>query len=224
MELKKCANCSSQISCENLKQTLKVVKYHVDKNCADDTLLEYHQVLNSLRNNGWYYPHNTKACLFPNREVQIEELTNRLSESQTPSFKKVINSAPMIVREEQDIGSATENMLKSRSDCCLVIDQHDTLVGILTARDALRYFIQDQIQSSVEETSVSAVMSSPVEFLRLENIQEGLFSGFSTLGIKHFPIIRGNEKPKLSNIVGVITTRSLGTFMLTQFMQRKGKP
>lgn len=137
-----------------------------------------------------------------------------------PTGKSVI-----FVDLEESIAATVRAMIKQDVSSVLVTGAHSEVLGIVTERDLVRKVTLLEAPSKLER-SVSTIMSLPVEFVRLENLDDDLAQIHLKRKFRHFPVLVGSE-PVKANVVGMLTATDVVRQFATSFMKPptdKGRP
>ena len=129
----------------------------------------------------------------------------------------VITHSVIVAHQDEPMEAVIQRMIEERVSSILVKDDQDNIVGIITERDIVRKFTLISKQDKLK-AKVITVMTRPVSFVRLDHLDKDISQLHTKLGIRHFPILEGNEA-HLDQLVGMLTS----TDMFRIWLQSKNK-
>lgn len=111
---------------------------------------------------------------------------------------------PVVVQEKDTIESAILKMQEKISGCLLVVNENNSLVGIVTERDFMRLYIGTDLSSStlIEEIMVRDVFTIEPS-LRVTDV----LNLFGTKPFRHLPVCHNGS------ILGLLSVRVLIDFI-----------
>lgn len=124
----------------------------------------------------------------------------------------MIQTNVAFIHHDASMDEAVKKMVSNQISSLLVYDNEDRAVGILTERDVVRKFTLLILQDKMSRT-VSTVMTRPLVCASASNFEVDIPRLHAELGIRHFPIVRGDfvarGAPLVSDIVGLVSTTDL---------------
>lgn len=119
----------------------------------------------------------------------------------------IINRSLVMVDSQELILKAVEKMIENNVSCVLVIDEHETVVGIVTERDIVRKFTLLDMADKLER-NVSTIMSRPVTFVSEKNLVEDIKRLYFEKKVRHFPVTSGkggSGEENAKKVVGIVS-------------------
>lgn len=109
---------------------------------------------------------------------------------------------------------SSENLIHSFNVSCVLVEENEQLVGLLTERDFVRFAVQ---QLDFKTVKVREVMTTNLITVTESDCQElfNILSLFRQYSIRHLPIINQENKP-----IGVITTENIRQFLRPVYLLR----
>jgi len=139
----------------------------------------------------------------------------------------LIQTNVAFIHHDATMDDAVKKMVTLQISSLLVYDHEDRVVGILTERDVVRKFTPLILQDKMSRT-VSTVMTRPLVCASAGNFNKEIPRLHAELGIRHFPIVRGDlvtrSAPLVSDIVGLVSTTDLAREYLHGLATRQQEP
>ncbi len=112
------------------------------------------------------------------------------------TVKNVMSKKVYTIRGNSTIKDAADEMKKHNVGSLLVVDEEDTILGIITERDIVKAYADKRIDSKIEDYMTKEVkgVSEDTSVINALNIM--VENGF-----RHLPIV--NEKGRVSGIVSI---------------------
>ena len=107
---------------------------------------------------------------------------------------------------------AIEVMAEKQVGALTVVDDQDSLVGIIAERDYTRKLIL--ADKSAHDTSVADIMTKEVITVTAETTSDKCMSIMSQKHIRHLPVMDGDK------LVGMVTVHDLVRFIVSQQLMR----
>ena len=133
----------------------------------------------------------------------------------------VITHSVIVAHQDEPMDTVVQKMIDERVSSILVKDDHENIVGIITERDIVRKFTLISKRDKLK-AKVITVMTRPVSFVRLDFLDKDISQLHNKLGIRHFPILEGNEA-RLDKLVGMLTSTDMFRIWLQSKSKRKPK-
>ncbi len=141
------------------------------------------------------------------REAErLETLGLRLPLRALPTLQPAIGLAPSATVRE-----AIDTMKRARLSCVLVVD-HDQLVGVFTERDVLTKVAAQEID--VDHTPVRACMTPNPEWLELDDELVYALHRMSVDGYRHIPLVDAQGRP-----TALVSMRAIVEYLVVLFPQ-----
>ena len=142
-------------------------------------------------------------------------------------IQQLIQTNVAFIHHDATMDDAVKKMVAHQISSLLVYDHEDRVVGILTERDVVRKFTLLILQDKMSRT-VSTVMTRPLVCASAGNFNEEIPRLHAELGIRHFPIVRGDlvarGAPLVSDIVGFVSTTDLAREYLHRLATKQREP
>ena len=142
-------------------------------------------------------------------------------------IQQLIQTNVAFIHHDATMDEAVKKMVALQISSLLVYDHEDRVVGILTERDVVRKFTLLILQDKMSRT-VSTVMTRPLVCASAGNFNEEIPRLHAELGIRHFPIVRGDlvarGAPLVSDIVGFVSTTDLAREYLHRLATKQREP
>lgn len=141
--------------------------------------------------------------------------------------QQLIQTNVAFIHHDATMDDAVKKMVAHQISSLLVYDHEDRVVGILTERDVVRKFTLLILQDKMSRT-VSTVMTRPLVCASAGNFNKEIPRLHAELGIRHFPIVRGDlvarGAPLVSDIVGLVSTTDLAREYLHRLAAKPQEP
>ncbi|SMF29939.1 CBS domain-containing protein [Pseudobacteriovorax antillogorgiicola] len=131
----------------------------------------------------------------------------------------IISPSVIIAHQSDAMEDLVNRMIDDQVSSVLVVNDHDEIVGIVTERDIVRKFTLISKADKLK-AKVITVMTRPVSFVRVEHLEQDIAKLHQKLGIRHFPVLSGQE-PQTANLVGMLTSTDM--FRIWVHNQEKSK-
>ena len=142
-------------------------------------------------------------------------------------IQQLIQTNVAFIHHDATMDDAVKKMVAHQISSLLVYDHEDRVVGILTERDVVRKFTLLILQDKMSRT-VSTVMTRPLVCASAGNFNKEIPRLHAELGIRHFPIVRGDPvargAPLVSDIVGLVSTTDLAREYLHRLAAKPQEP
>ncbi len=142
-------------------------------------------------------------------------------------IQQLIQTNVAFIHHDATMDDAVKKMVAHQISSLLVYDHEDRVVGILTERDVVRKFTLLILQDKMSRT-VSTVMTRPLVCASAGNFNKEIPRLHAELGIRHFPIVRGDlvarGAPLVSDIVGFVSTTDLAREYLHRLATKQREP
>lgn len=144
-------------------------------------------------------------------------------------IQQLIQTNVAFIHHDATMDDAVKKMVALQISSLLVYDHEDRVVGILTERDVVRKFTLLILQDKMSRT-VSTVMTRPLVCASAGNFNEEIPRLHAELGIRHFPIVRGDLVARgaplvlVSDIVGLVSTTDLAREYLNRLATKQQEP
>lgn len=129
-------------------------------------------------------------------------------------LSSAITQSVIIARQNESMEGVIRNMIDEQVSSILVADPEDNIVGIITERDIVRKFTllskADKLKSKV-----ITVMTRPVQFVSIDNLNQDIELLHKQMKVRHFPILMDSE-PTIQNLAGMLTSTDLFRIWLKQ--------
>ena len=138
-------------------------------------------------------------------------------------MKLLINSAPLVTSADKKISELLKDLCHVRTDCILVVDHRSFVIGLVTKSDLISILAENN--KSLDEILVSDIMSQQVEFVRYSHLNSDIIKVFKDMEYSHFPVIRTEGSPALSNLVGLINMADIAKYIFKNYhtqMEKNG--
>ncbi len=141
--------------------------------------------------------------------------------------RQLIQTNVAFIHHDATMDEAVKKMVALQISSLLVYDHEDRVVGILTERDVVRKFTLLVLQDKMSRV-VSTVMTRPLICANALNFKEEIPRLHAELGIRHFPIVRGDlvalGVPLVSDIAGLVSTTDLAREYLNRLATKQQEP
>ena len=143
--------------------------------------------------------------------------------------QQLIQTNVAFIHHDATMDDAVKKMVTLQISSLLVYDHEDRVVGILTERDVVRKFTLLILQDKMSRT-VSTVMTRPLVCASAGNFNKEIPRLHAELGIRHFPIVRGDLVARgaplvlVSDIVGLVSTTDLAREYLNRLATKQQEP
>ena len=132
-------------------------------------------------------------------------------------FHERINRKPVFCRASDLIDFAAKRMIEKSVSSILVLDDFESIVGILTERDILRKLATLDVDRKLARP-IRTIMSPKVHCVQLNNMMIEIVKLHQSKGIRHFPILKNGSSLEKANIYGIVTVTDLAR----QFLDNLG--
>ncbi|MEO0648094.1 MAG: CBS domain-containing protein, partial [Cyanobacteria bacterium J06650_10] len=128
----------------------------------------------------------------------------------TPSTTSAINRQVLKVSPNAACSDVIQQMTGgsqgTRNSCAFIVDETETVIGIITERDIVSITAAQTDAKSFSKTPISAVMTTPVKTLEIEAFQDifAVLFLFRRYRIRHLPIVDAQDR-----LIGVVTPASI---------------
>jgi CBS domain-containing protein len=144
---------------------------------------------------------------------------------------QLINTNVAFIHCDAPMTEAIQKLVENKISSLIVYDHQNHAVGILTERDIVRKFTPLILNDKMTR-SVSTIMTRPLVCASANNFDEDIPRLHAELGIRHFPLVRGDlvtrGAPLVPDVVGFISVTDLARQYLYRLAReaskRRGKP
>ncbi len=130
---------------------------------------------------------------------------------------KTINTNVAFIDSKAPIADAVVLMRDLNISSVLVLDDEDHVVGIITERDIVQKFTLLDMGDKLTAL-VNTLMTRPVRFAQISNLEEDIANLHFNYRIRHFPVLNGTA-PIKANVVGMVSV----TDLLRRYLTSIGK-
>ena len=136
-------------------------------------------------------------------------------------MKLLINSAPLVTSADKKISELLKDLSKVSTDCILVVDHRSIVIGLVTKSDLISGLAENH--KPLDDILVSEIMSQQVEFVRYSHLNSDIIKVFKDMEYSHFPVIRTEGSPALSNLVGLINMADIAKYIFKNYHNQMEK-
>lgn len=127
-------------------------------------------------------------------------------------MSELMNTNVSFISAEAKIREGVELMAKQEISSVLVTNAEDLVVGILTEKDIVRKITLLDVADKLER-GVGTIMTRPIHFVHIENLNKEIIHLHLQHRTRHFPVLSA-EPPLRKNVIGIISV----TDFLRQFI------
>ena len=127
-------------------------------------------------------------------------------------MSELMNPNVSFISTEAKVREGVELMAKKEISSVLVTNAEELVVGILTERDIVRKITLLDVADKLDR-SVGTVMTRPIFFVHLENLNKEIIHLHLQHRVRHFPVLSA-EPPLMKNVIGIVSV----TDFLRQFI------
>jgi CBS domain-containing protein len=127
-------------------------------------------------------------------------------------MSELMNPNVSFISAEAKIREGVELLAKKEISSVLVTNAEDLVVGILTERDIVRKITLLDVADKLDR-GVGTIMTRPIYFVHLENLNKEIIHLHLQHRVRHFPVLSA-DPPLVKNVVGIVSV----TDFLRQFI------
>jgi CBS domain-containing protein len=131
-------------------------------------------------------------------------------------MSELMNTTVSFISAEAKIRDGVELMAKNEISSVLVTNAEDLVVGILTEKDIVRKITLLEVADKLER-GVGTIMTRPIHFVHIENLNKEIIQLHLQHRVRHFPVLSA-EPPVMQNVIGIVSV----TDFLRQFILPTG--
>jgi len=155
-----------------------------------------HDLVQRQMESGWL---EVPAGLVTSKPVSTQRIDSYVFKHR---LADVMSKPAVSVEPHMSLRVATKTMVNHQLGCLLIREPAKSAQGILTERDIMRLFAENQ--RDMDKTRVDEVMSSPVECIHQDDLLYRALARMDRLNVSHLCVVDDNALP-----VGIVSQRNL---------------